>query len=36
MKKTGSKPIIGNYKQRFDVKKMNPVNSALWKKGVIF
>lgn len=34
--KRGSKPIIGQYKQRFDVTKMNPVNSNLWKKGIIF
>jgi hypothetical protein len=35
-KKKGPKAIIGNYKQRFDVTKMNPVNSGLWKKGIIF
>lgn len=34
--KQGSKAIIGSYKQRFDVTKMNPVNANLWKKGIIF
>mmetsp|Transcript_18425 Transcript_18425/g.31510 ORF Transcript_18425/g.31510 Transcript_18425/m.31510 type:complete len:117 (-) Transcript_18425:9-359(-) len=34
--KRGSKPIIGTYKQKFDVTKMNPVNSGMWKKGIIF
>jgi hypothetical protein len=36
MKKTGSKAIIGQYKQRFDVTKMNPINSQVWKKGLMF
>lgn len=35
-KKVMSKPVIGSYKQKFDVTKMNPVNSHLWKKGIIF
>jgi hypothetical protein len=35
-KKVMSKPIIGNYKQKFDVTKMSAVNSHLWKKGIIF
>jgi len=36
MKKNGSKAIIGQYKQRFDVTKMNPINSQVWKKGLMF
>jgi hypothetical protein len=36
IKKSGSKAVIGQYKQRFDVTKMNPINSQVWKKGLLF
>jgi len=33
--KKGSKAIIGQYKQKFDVTKMNPINATIWKKGLM-
>ena len=30
------KATIGEYKQRFDVTKMNALNSNMWKKGIMF
>lgn len=33
--KKGSKATIGQYKQRFDVTKMNPINATIWKKGLM-
>lgn len=35
MTKKGSKAIIGNYRQKFDVTKMNPINATIWKKGLM-
>ena len=34
--KQSSKAIIGDSKNRFNIRKMNALNDNLWKKGMIF
>ena len=34
--KQAPKAIIGQFRNKFDVKKMNPLNTFMWKKGMIF